>query len=399
MKHNFRRLLQVALLLGAFAIADTVMPLTVAEAASASASKSRKRRSSRKKSSRKKKRRRTTTVRVLWKSDDGSQWIRKGARGIIVSKDSAGVVRAMSPFTNNPYSGADYAAAVSDFARELAPDSVRVYSVLVPTQGEYYMPELTSTMGNEQRAIETLSAALDTLVTPVFLNDTLKAHLDEEIYNRTDHHWSPLGAFYASSALAAAAGVPFRPLEEYTTGTVGNYVGTMYKFSGDPEVRNAPETFVYFMPPEGYVAQFVDYRVSGGRAVSETPAEVRNFFVTYPDGSGAAYCTFMGGDYHTVKVSNTGGTPGRRLLIVKDSCGNAMAPALFGSFEEVHVIDHRYYPHSLLDYVRTQGITDLVFENSTQLAFAPVAAEHIRKLFNNTTVGNEFSSSTDESRK
>lgn len=79
----------------------------------------------------------------------------------------------------------------------------------------------------------------------------------------------------------------------------------------------------------------------------------------------------MGGDSRTVKVTNTGGTPGRRLLIVKDSYGNAVASNLFGSFEEVHVADFRYYPHSLIDYIRDNKITDFVIANCISLAFAP----------------------------
>lgn len=343
----------------------------------------KKRRSGKRSGNRKKTRRRTApAIKTLYRSEDASQWIHKGRRGIIISRDSTGTVRAMVPYTGNPNSGQKYAEAINAYAKALSKDSVRIYSLIAPSQGEYYMPEMTSTAGAEQRAIEATARALDSSVTPVFVNDTMKNHLSEEIYNRTDHHWSPLGAFYASKALARAAGVGFRKLSEYDPKTVKDYVGTMHKFSGDQEVKKAPEEFVYFLPPAGYRSEFITYRLSGGRTVSESLPHPEDFFKNYPDGSGAAYCTFMGGDTRTVKVTNTGGTPGRKLLIVKDSFGNAMASCLFGSFEEVHVVDFRYFPHNLTDYVRRNNITDMVFVNCVSLAFAPNTASRLMTMLN-----------------
>lgn len=323
-----------------------------------------------------KKRKRAAAAAVLYKGDDGT-WIHKGRRSIIICRDSLGVVRAMTPFTTNPHAGKGYAGAINEYSRKLQGDGVRVYSLIAPTQGEYYMPDKTSTRGAEQHAIETTAGYLDAAVTPVYVDSIFKCHLDEEIYNRTDHHWSPLGAFYASGALADAAGVGFLPIDRYTTDTVRNYVGTMYKFSGDPEVKSHPEEFVWFIPPGSYNTEYIDYRLSNKKTVGESEKHSGPFFRRFDDGSGAAYCTFMGGDSHTVAVSGTGGTPGRRLLIVKDSFGNAMASNLFGSFEEVHVIDFRYFPHNLIDYIRQHRITDLCFVNCTSIAFAPDTAARL----------------------
>ena len=88
----------------------------------------------------------------------------------------------------------------------------------------------------------------------------------------------------------------------------------------------------------------------------------------------------MGGDTRTVKVTSTGGTPGRKLLIVKDSFGNAMASNLFGSFEEVHVVDFRFFPHNLADYARRNGITDMVFVNCVSIALNPNTAARLQSM-------------------
>ena len=319
---------------------------------------------------------RVTAVQNLLNTPDSTIWVRKGLKDIIIYKDSLGVVRAMTPYAVNGSAARKYASAVNRYAERLDTMGVKVYTLLVPSQGEYYMPEIASTRGAEKRTIEIAASSLSPLATGVLINDTMAAHLDEEIYSRTDHHWAPLGAYYGAKAFAAVAGVPFRPLSDYEARTVHNYVGTMHKFSGDAEITKYPEEFVYYMPPTGYKSEFITYSMENG-AVKESAPHEENFFREYPDGSGAAYSTFMGGDYRAVKVTDTGGPVGRKLLIVKDSYGNALAPCLFGSFEEVHVLDFRYFPHNLIDYVSENGITDMVFVNVLSIGMSPTFVERL----------------------
>ena len=56
------------------------------------------------------------------------------------------------------------------------------------------------------------------------------------------------------------------------------------------------------------------------------------------------------------------------MLLLKDSFGNAIPGYLFYSFEEIHVVDARYFTRNIVEYVRENGITDLVFGNN--IAFA-----------------------------
>lgn len=305
----------------------------------------------------------------LLNNPDSAVWVRKGRGGIIISKDSTGVVRAMSPTSVNAAASRSYAAMINRLADSLSAQGVRVYACPVPSQGEYYMPAAGGARGNERKNIVIADKALNPRVTMVYICDTLAAHTDEDIYSRTDHHWSPLGGYYGAKALAAAAGVPFRPLSDYKPVTIPNYVGTMYKFSGDPEINKYPEEFIYYMPPEGYETEFIAYKIVNQQTVGEDAPHKSAFFKNFT--GGASYCTFMGGDYVTARVTNTGGTPGRRLLIVKDSFGNAMPSNLFASFEEVHVIDFRYFPHNLIQYIRKNGITDVALVNALVLAITP----------------------------
>ena len=49
---------------------------------------------------------------------------------------------------------------------------------------------------------------------------------------------------------------------------------------------------------------------------------------------------------------------------MKDSYGNALPGYLFYSFEEIHIIDFRYFTKSVVDYIRRNNISDLLFANN-----------------------------------
>ena len=160
-----------------------------------------------------------------------------------------------------------------------------------------------------------------------------------------------------------------------------NYVGSMARFSRDAAVKRSPETFVYYVPRDSsYTTTMTVYTLDKGRkrVVSQSEPQTANFFRTYKDGSGAAYCTFMGGDDRTVAV-RTNTANHRRLLILKDSYGNALPPYLFGSFEEVHVADCRYFTPNVVDYVRRNGITDVLFANNLIHASMPKTVQSYMK--------------------
>ena len=309
-------------------------------------------------------------------SDAQAQPVRRARKGIII----AGLghqTRAMEPFAGTQADGERYAETVN-FYQSLLEPGVRVYCMPIPNAVALYCPESAlQWTGDERKAIDHLLGSLNKSVVPVPLLDSLLAHTREPIYSRTDHHWAPLGAYYAARQLAAAARVPFKDLSHYEADTIRNYVGTMYRFSGSPLVKRAPENFVYYKPQGiDYTTDAIRYTLSGGRAVSDTLGfQPSQFFFSYPDGSNAAYLTFMRGDLNTTRV-RTATKNNRRLLILKDSYGNALPAFLFFSFEEVHVVDCRYFPDNIIDYVTEQQITDLVFCNNLIHAHMPTITDN-----------------------
>lgn len=261
------------------------------------------------------------------------------------------------------------------YAAELP--GVNIYTMVAPIATEFYLPEKAKSASKPQiTTIENIKANVGPTVKNVDVYNALKAHAAEDIYLRTDHHWAPLGAYYAAQQLAKTAGVPFRSLDNgYERKVVRGYVGTMYGYSKDMAVKNSPEDFVYYKPTQvSYTTTFRIYKTdSHYKVIGEGAPFKSEFFKSFKDGSGAAYCTFMGGDQLLAKVE-TGTKNGRRLVIIKDSYGNPVPSFLFYSFEEIHVVDFRYFSHNMKKYCAENRITDLAFMFNIYNAYSGSAA-------------------------
>ena len=137
-------------------------------------------------------------------------------------------------------------------------------------------------------------------------------------------------------------------------------------------IKNAPEDFVYYVPKGvTYTTTYTDYQVDKNyRVTAEGKPHNGAFFQHYRDGHPGAYCTFMGSDQRLTVVRTS--TPSkRRLLIMKDSFGNAIPGYLFFSFGEIHVVDSRYFLKNMKDYVTQNKITDILFANNIFKAYSP----------------------------
>ncbi len=289
--------------------------------------------------------------------------------GQVVTKLEDGHYRGISLFGGG--SGQTYAETLNRFHRELG-DDVKIYSMVIPTAGEFYLPEKYDPYNaSHAKSIEKINAQLDGDIVPVDAVTALAAHTDEPIYTRTDHHWQPLGAYYAAQTFAQAAQVPFAALSDYEEVVIDGYVGTMYSYTKSVDLLNDPEQFIYYKPQNDYTAYYYD---TAYHFDYEFP-----LFVKMPVGS--SYSTFMGGDQKIVRIETDAGN-GRKLLIFKDSYGNAEIPFYTGSFEEIYVCDMRYFDLNAAQFIREHEITDLLFTMCTFSAVGP-NANSMAKLLDN----------------
>ena len=264
--------------------------------------------------------------------------------------------------------GTAYANALNDLQSKVG-SGVTIWSMPAPTASAIYTPKNgIDYVGDQKECFNGVAEKLNAGIQSVNVVDVMKKHAEEDIYLRTDHHWQARGAYYAARTFAEAAGVPFADLSTYTEESIPGYVGTMYGFSQDTRILNDPDDFHYFVPASNYVASYYD----------------TSFNYQYEDDLFAdvdtanAYLKFLGGDSCIVKV-DTQMKNGRKLLVIKDSFGNAEIPFYTNSFEQIYVADVRYLECNLVSFIKDMGITDVLF---TMSAYSVVGdnADNIQNL-------------------
>ncbi len=208
------------------------------------------------------------------------------------------------------------------------------------------------------------SAGLGTPVIPVDAYNALLPHKDEYIFFRTDHHWTALGAHYASRAFLDTAGLTYPALDDESSYREMAFDGFTGSLAGhtkheNPALVNNPDTIHAYVPQSVNTVSITDRDGN----VFEKP-------IVNPDGAtlfsaSQRYRLFVDGDYPLSVVHNEKVTDGSAILLIKESYGNAFIPMLVDSYEYVYAIDYRFFrTMSVSDMVETYGITTVLFLNN-----------------------------------
>lgn len=285
----------------------------------------------------------TTTTTTTVPEDDGGEL----SNSILIHNK-----RGIMLYGGNETIGEGYAMSVNQFKAALG-EQVQVYSMVVPTPCSFYTPEkFQYLVTSEEKAIDYIASRLDG-VKHVDAYGALEQHADEPIFMRTDHHWSALGAFYAAETFSEVARVPFARMSSYTKVEKEGYVGTLYGYSGDITLKENPETFFYYVPSAQYTTTYYN-RSMGGKHQRSLLLDLTNIKPV------SWYLVYMGSDdlvcHVQTEVKNS-----RKLAIFKDSYGNALVPWLTSSFEEIYVIDVRYFEPNAITFLQERGVTDVLF--------------------------------------
>lgn len=281
--------------------------------------------------------------------------------------------KAFELFYGSTDAAAAYAQAISGY-QQLLPGTT-VYNMVVPNHSEFGLPErIRNDMGcTSQR--ENLSDVFanyteGSQVIPVDIYDALDYHKDQYLYFNTDTHWAPLGAYWAYTAFCEAANQTAAPLSDFTVSTVEDFTGYLYVATGESCLAENPDHIDLYEP--GF-----DYTIE----LSYDGVSFTELSGMYAPDEGMGYSMVLWGDNPLVRITNHDDASGRKLLLVKDSYGNAIAPFLAANYSEVHVADFRSFPGKLPAYCQENGITDVLFFNNVMSANTYSQIETMNGLF------------------
>ena len=239
-----------------------------------------------------------------------------------------------------------------------AKQNADVHVMMVPTKSWVLREKLPAFAPHykEQKFYDALQQKLEKEDVLISVEPVLDAHKEEEIYYRTDHHWTTLGAWYAYEQYTKAVGgdlqraqgkKKFRCISK-------DFYGTTYAKIN--HARQADKIEIY----EPADKLRVVYNM--GEKKTKTLYDV-SFLKTADQ-----YSVFTGGNQAVLEI--TGGIKnGKTLLLIKDSFANSILPFLAEDYEKLVVVDLRQLNVSGDRLLEMFSPTDiLILYNSAQFA-------------------------------
>lgn len=271
----------------------------------------------------------------------------------------------------SPLMSKSFSKMVNEYARKLKGET-RVITAVAPLSSAF-IPVKKYFKYNKQNK-ETLKAIETHLSDGAIFGDVFKemnVHAGEKMYFGTDHHWKPIGAYYAYVAFCKAVGFEPVSLTKMEKRVKYNFIGTLYNHTRDLSVKESPDTMEYYVPKVNTTA--VQYPKAGFKH------PMRSHVFYHNASGGNTYSTFIAGDHPLMKIS-TDVKNGKKALVIKNSYGNAFVVYLISHYEEVWVIDFRYSQHNIFQLIRENKINDMIFGLGMYGAMSGQAINMMRNL-------------------
>ncbi len=183
----------------------------------------------------------------------------------------------------------------------------------------------------------------------------LEKHREEQIYYRTDHHWTTLGAYYGYQQWTRAMDYPPRNFDPQDLVTVSDsFLGTLHSRLNLP--MEADEIQIFPRTVSSRVKVVYDFSREAVGYYEPSYLETKN-----------QYGYFLDDNHGFVEIDTAYVAQDRELFLIKDSYANSLIPILAPHYEKIYVLDLRYYNGSLFSlmeqYVTGEKVDVLVVYN------------------------------------
>ena len=231
------------------------------------------------------------------------------------------------------------AAALVDLQEKLAAEGISMNTILVPMAAQVLTDKLPAYAPVADYAA-ILQVLTDAGVDTTDVLSALVAHSSENIYYRTDHHWTSLGAYYAYCAWRG-----IEPnVDEWTQEVLcDDFYGTTWNKVPLPTVPAEEITAWY---------KHINRSVSYNNGQYETDSIYERKYLSGSD----QYAVFLNSNQAQTVIEGSG--KNGKLLLIKDSYGNTFSQFPVEDYAEVHVLDLRFFKGDVVEYARENGITD-----------------------------------------
>lgn len=237
-------------------------------------------------------------------------------------------------------------------------DKQKLSFLLVPTSGLVMQEKLpkNARLFDQAKYIDQVQKAMKNY-NFVDVRDTLMDHNDEYIYYKTDHHWTSAGACLAYDVWSERTGGEV----ETEDGLVKNVVSDKFRGSLYSKILDADSAYDEIWT---YGLQKDD--AFGSKDCTVTIDEKQQLDSIYDDEmlqKKDKYAYFLSGNYGQVHIQNqkaTSKAKGKNILIIKDSFANSFVPFVTQDYENIYMVDLRYYNGDMKSYLQEHNITDVL---------------------------------------
>lgn len=237
-------------------------------------------------------------------------------------------------------------------------DKQKLSFLLVPTSGLVMQEKLpkNARLFDQAKYIDQVQKAMKDY-NFVDVRDTLMDHNDEYIYYKTDHHWTSAGACLAYDVWSERTGGE----AETEDGLVKNVVSDKFRGSLYSKILDADSAY-----DEIWTYGLQKDEAFGSKDCTVTIDEKQQLDSIYDDEKlqeKDKYAYFLGGNYGQVHIQNqkaASKAKGKNLLIIKDSFANSFVPFVTQDYENIYMVDLRYYNGDMKSYLQEHNITDVL---------------------------------------
>lgn len=250
--------------------------------------------------------------------------------------------------------------AVEDFFMTASEtiDKQKLSFLLVPTSGLVMQEKLpkNARLFDQAKYIDQVQKAMKDY-NFVDVRDTLMDHNEEYIYYKTDHHWTSAGACLAYDAWSERTGGE----AEKEDGLVKNVVSDKFRGSLYSKILDADSAY-----DEIWTYGLQKDEAFGCKDCTVTIDEKQQLDSIYDDEKlqeKDKYAYFLGGNYGQVHIQNqkaASKAKGKNILIIKDSFANSFVPFVTKDYENIYMVDLRYYNGDMKAYLQEHEITDVM---------------------------------------
>ncbi len=240
-------------------------------------------------------------------------------------------------------------AAIQKFAQKNK--DIPVYMALVPNAAHVLKNRMPANapVRDQMKDMKEVQNLIGSGVHHIDVAEVMKKHADEDIYYKTDHHWTSLGARYAFDKIAKDMKIQNVESEYKEYVVTERFQGTLASKSG---YHGSKDAVSVYEPKNLETDYIVMYTEEGKKATSIFNSEALK--------EKDKYTVFFGGNHARVDISTTQ-KERKNLLLFKDSYANCMVQFLLPYYQNIVMIDPRYFYDSVDSIITSYGITDVLF--------------------------------------